>query len=265
MKKETEQKLARSLTAETTELLPFLPYLYQDFWELGSSPADIIALLQKHVSLTEGFRVLDLACGKGAVSIQLAKAFGVRARGFDLMPGFVEDAAQKAKEWGVDALCNFHHADVNDAARTERGYDCVIFGAAGNVLGDPQETLQKLSRTVKPRGYLVMDDAYLRDSALPEDVQYDYDYLTRSQWLRLFDDNGLRLVEELPACEVQDFDDDNRAIALRVGELIAKHPEKRAMFEGFAQSQLNECADLNHNLVGVTWLLQRVYSKLPIH
>ena len=35
MTKETEEKLARSLSAETTELLPFLPYLLQDLWALG--------------------------------------------------------------------------------------------------------------------------------------------------------------------------------------------------------------------------------------
>lgn len=37
-----EEKLAKSLTAESTELIPYLPYLLQDLWELGSSPKDII-------------------------------------------------------------------------------------------------------------------------------------------------------------------------------------------------------------------------------
>lgn len=35
--KRNRRKLAASLTAETTDLLPFLPYLLQDFWELGSA------------------------------------------------------------------------------------------------------------------------------------------------------------------------------------------------------------------------------------
>jgi len=32
---DVKEKLAKSLTAETTELIPYLPYLLQDLWELG--------------------------------------------------------------------------------------------------------------------------------------------------------------------------------------------------------------------------------------
>ena len=67
MTNETKEALACSLTAETTELLPFLPYLLQDFWELGSDPEVMIRLIKKYVSLSPQTRVLDLACGKGKV------------------------------------------------------------------------------------------------------------------------------------------------------------------------------------------------------
>lgn len=67
MTRETEEKLAAALSAETTELLPFLPYILQDFWELGSDPAVMAELINKHISLSESTRILDLACGKGAV------------------------------------------------------------------------------------------------------------------------------------------------------------------------------------------------------
>jgi hypothetical protein len=33
-----EEKLAKSLTAESTELIPYLPYLLQDLWELRLIP-----------------------------------------------------------------------------------------------------------------------------------------------------------------------------------------------------------------------------------
>lgn len=36
-----DEKLAKLLTADTTELIPYLPYLLQDLWELGSSRIDI--------------------------------------------------------------------------------------------------------------------------------------------------------------------------------------------------------------------------------
>lgn len=65
-----EEKLVKSLTAEYAELIPYLPYLLQDLWELGTSPKAIIDMIQKHIKVSEKTKVLDLACGKGAASIQ---------------------------------------------------------------------------------------------------------------------------------------------------------------------------------------------------
>jgi len=56
-----EEKLAKSLTAESTELIPYLPYLLQDLWELGSSPKDILDMITKHINVSDETRVLDLA------------------------------------------------------------------------------------------------------------------------------------------------------------------------------------------------------------
>ncbi|WP_313019647.1 hypothetical protein [Acetoanaerobium noterae] len=61
-----EEKLAKSLTAESVELIPYLPYLLQDLWELGSSPKDMVHLISKNIIISEKTKVLDLACGKGA-------------------------------------------------------------------------------------------------------------------------------------------------------------------------------------------------------
>ena len=255
----TEEKLACSLTAETTELIPFLPYLLQDLWELGSNPQDMIRLIKKHLPVSKDTKVLDLACGKGAVSIKIAGSLGVNVYGFDLLPDFIEFAKQKAKELKVDSLCHFTSADVNDVVKNETGYDCVIFGAAGNVLGSPQEALHKLSRTVKQKGFILMDESFLPDDSAGGEIKYkNYEYLTRAQWKRLFLENGLKLAEETPDTEGHDFDFDNRAISARAEELIAKYPDKRTIFEGYIQSQLNECDDLENSLVSVTWMLQKM-------
>jgi len=255
--KQLEEKLACSLTAESTELIPFLPYLLQDLWELGSSPQDMVRMIKAHVPISKDTKILDLACGKGAVTIRIAEALGINVYGFDLIPDFIEYAKQKAIELNVDALCHFASADANEVINTEKDYDCVIFGAAGNILGSPQETLNKLRKTVKPNGFILIDESYLPDDSSNDGIQYkNYDYLTHGQWMRLFEDNSLKLVEEAHCTEEYDFDSDNRSIAARAEELIAKHPDKRSMFEGYVQSQLNECVDLESNVVGVVWMLQ---------
>ncbi|MCG8538694.1 MAG: class I SAM-dependent methyltransferase, partial [Clostridia bacterium] len=99
-----EEKLAKSLTAESTELIPYLPYLLQDLWELGSSPKDIENLISKHIEISERTKVLDLACGKGAVSVSLAKRFTCKFTGIDIIPEFIDFSKKKAKEYGVGNL-----------------------------------------------------------------------------------------------------------------------------------------------------------------
>ena len=258
MQRETEEKLARSLTAETADLVPFLPYLLQDLWELGSNPRDMVKLIKKHMTPSRSTKVLDVACGKGAISVQIAHSLGVCVHGCDLLPDFIEYAREKAEECGVAHLCHFTQGDANEMTKFAAGYDLVIFGAAGDILGSPRETLQKLSGTILPGGYIIIDEAYLPEGTANSDVHYqNYDYLPRGEWLRLFEESGLVLLEELPATEEYDYDSDNKAIAQRAGELSAKHPEKRALFEGYIASQLAECEDLQGNITAVTWMLKK--------
>ena len=259
MNRETEEKLARSLTAETTELLPYLPYLLQDFWELGSAPETMAELIGKYVCLSEDTKILDLACGKGAVSIQIAQKLQARVKGIDIISAFTEFAANKAKELGVNDLCEFVAADINEAVKTERDYDCVVFVSVGNVLGDTAETLQHLKATVKSGGYLLIEDAYLSENSSQEDIKYHYEYLTKEQWMALFKDMDLELVETA-------YDDnpspnkesEMAAISARAKELIEKHPEKRTIFEEYIRSQQNEYDDLDDSLVCVTWMLRKL-------
>ena len=261
MKRETEERLACSLTAETTELVPFLPYLLQDFWELGSEPSVMIALIEKHISLSENTRILDLACGKGAVSVKAAQKLGVKVKGIDLIPEFIEFAAQKAKEFDVENLCEFLVADINKAVKTETGYDCVIFGAVGGVLGTPAETLGKLNATVKQGGYILIDDAYLPDDGSREDVKFNSGvYLTKREWTALFAEAGLELIETAfddGSADNLDSDAGMAAITARANELIEKYPDKRAIFEGYIRSQQNEYDDIDDGIICVTWMLRK--------
>ena len=262
MKRETQEKLACSLTAETTELVPFLPYLLQDFWELGSDPEVMIKLIEKHVSLSEDFKILDLACGKGAASIKIAQKLRVRVKGIDLIPDFIEFATQKARELNVAGLCEFAVEDINDAVKKEMDYDCVILGAVGDVLGVPAQTLNKLKATVKPGGYILIDEGYLSDEGKREDVRYNNTvFLTGRQWDALFEETGLELIETVHVGSSGNLDSDwgMAAITARANELVEVHPDKKEIFDGYVRSQQNEYGDIDNNIVCVTWILRKVH------
>lgn len=254
----TEEKLAKSLTARSTALIEFLPYLLQDLWEIGSSPEVMAELLRRHVPRPGTLRVLDLACGKGAVSVGLARTLGCEVKGIDLLEEFVAYARGKARELGGADRCSFEVGDANAAVEAERGWDVVILGAAGDILGSYEETLEKLAGTVRPGGYLLIDDAFLREANRA--VRYEHDYLTREQWLALIGRQGLALVEAVEEADdaLRELNDANtRAIARRAVELTALHPDKRALFDDYVRSQQDESEDLADAVVGVTLLLQQ--------
>jgi ubiquinone/menaquinone biosynthesis C-methylase UbiE len=249
-----EKKLAKSLTAETTELIPYLPYLLQDLWELGSVPKDIIELISRHIIVSEKTKILDLACGKGAVSVRLAKELGCNVKGIDIIPEFISYAKKKAEEHSVSTLCDFKVGDINQSVKNERDYDIVILGAVGDVLGNSLETILKLKGTIKPEGHIIIDDAYCTDAP-------DEKYLSRDQCLKTFERAKVKLVAEKAI-------DDRELIAInkfnqeciikRTNELKAIHPEKSDMFEWYIKSQQAECDELEGEITGVTWLLQIV-------
>ena len=87
--------------------------------------------------------MLDLACGKGAVSVQAAKGLNCKVKGIDIIPEFIGYAIGKAKEYGVEDLCESRTGDINNAVNVEKNYDIVILGAVGDVPGYLEETIQK--------------------------------------------------------------------------------------------------------------------------
>lgn len=247
-----EEKLAKSLTAESTELISYLPYLLQDLWELGSSPNVIVDLILKHIQVSGETRVLDLACGKGAVSVQVSKALGCKIKGVDIIPEFIDFADKKAQEHGVENLCEFKVGDINEAVKTEKDYDIVILGAVGDVLGNPEETIQMLKNTVKNGGYIFIDDAYGNDDS-------DGRYPTREKWLIFVQNAGVKLLDERlnEEDEIISINDEQQSfIVKRANELKEKHPDKAYLFEGYIRSQQAECDELEDEISGVTMLLQ---------
>ena len=259
--REKKERLACSLSAETTALLPFLPYLLQDFWELGSDPGVMADMISKYVNISNKTRVLDLACGKGAVSVKVARKLRVKVKGIDLMPEFIEYAAGKAKEFNVDDLCEFFVDDINEAVKTEKDYDCVVFGAAGtDVLGGPAEALHKLKATVKPGGFILIEEGYIPDDGKRENIRYNADsYYPLRHWMALFKEVGLELIETASGHSEGELDSVTglAAITARAAELTKEYPDKKAIFEGYVRNQQSEYADIEDSLVCVTWVLRK--------
>lgn len=247
----SEEKMAQSLTAESVELIPYLPYLLQDLWELGSSPEDMAELISEYKVLTPKSKVLDLACGKGAVSIKLAKDFHCKVKGIDLMTDFIEEARHKAAKYQVSELCTFHTSDITALNLSEEKVDLVVFGAVGDVLGEPPQMLSALKKALKPKAYLLIDDGFA--------VSEKTDYYTKEDWLSFIDEADMTLLAEKPIEKdelIRLCQEQIASITKRADELKQTHPDKSELFDSYVKSQTKECQELEEDILGVTFLLK---------
>lgn len=255
--KNTVECVVRSLDGWDAALHPFLPYLLQDLWEIGSSADHIIRLIKKHrLDQEGGERVLDLGCGKGAIAIPLAREFGFKIRGFDAMPHFVEEARKIARTSGVESQCRFEIEDIRSKIRQWRGFFMVILGSIGPVLGSVEKTLCQVKRCVTQNGYIILDDAYIPD----ESTFYSDTYLKRSRILEQINRTSLRVVDEfiMNPSDVEKSDDMIfKCIQNRAAELSERYPQNRQLFTNYLAAQEEENMILENEVVCATWLLKR--------
>jgi 2-polyprenyl-3-methyl-5-hydroxy-6-metoxy-1,4-benzoquinol methylase len=116
-----------------------------------------VSFIHKNLGLKKGAKIMDLACGHGRVSIELAK-LGYQVTGLDYSKRFLEIAKTEAKKAGVKI--NFIRQDMRKL-NFVRKFDAVIniFTSFGYFKSerDDIKIIQKVSRALKPGGKFFVD------------------------------------------------------------------------------------------------------------
>ena len=267
-----EECLSAAMGVHQEDLLIYLPYIVQDQWELGSDPGIIISMIERHFtgpdhgghSESHGpssppprglqdLRVLDLGCGKGAVSVLLAKRYGCTCLGIDGMPEFIYDARKKAAEHGVTHLCTFETGDLRERVKDLSGFDIVILGGVGPVFGEYRTTLSAVSRCLNGQGIIILDDGYLPDG---EDTPHPQ-YITRNELHREIELAGLSPVDEVIHGKEDVVTRCHREFALRkerCQELMGRSQDQ-SLYWSYLNRQEAEIDLLNRGLIRSTMML----------
>lgn len=252
--KSLEESVILSMDGSNNELFSYLPYILQDLWEMGSDPDVVIKLIQKHFTKYTDLKVLDLGCGKGAVSIKLSKTLGCVCYGIDAIPEFIAFSQQKATEFNVAHLCTFETGDIREKIKELSGFDIIILGAIGPVCGDYYQTLTSLSGCIGKKGVFIIDDGYIENHSnfVHPMIQ------NRKSILQQINKAGMYLVDEnLPLQEnIKDSNDvifEN--IKQRCLELINKYPAKKGLFMNYIQKQMDENDVLENKIICSTMLI----------
>jgi cyclopropane fatty-acyl-phospholipid synthase-like methyltransferase len=250
------QQIASALDA-TPQLVPFLPELLADLWEMGGSPALVAQWLGGLDLPSSSTRVLDLGCGKGAVSLRLARDLGFQVHGVDLMKPFIDWARSRAAHWGLSERCQFETGDLREVARSARGYDVAVYASVG-ALGPLDECVGTLRRCVRDGGFLVVEEGFLapavgRGTRFVNLAGYEE---TRSR-LTAHGDEILR--ERVLAPEEMGTIDRRyiESISARAEVLATRHPDKAALLLDYVERQKSAAAAWEHDARSAAWLLQK--------
>lgn len=138
---------------------------YRNIWSLEiknmswvEQTAKQVDFIERALCLTGKERILDLACGYGRHSLELARR-GYRVTGVDITPSYIEDARKTAAGEGLDA--EFICSDIRDVAY-QGEYDAVLNLADGAIgyLENDEENLKifrVIARALKPGGKSLID------------------------------------------------------------------------------------------------------------
>jgi SAM-dependent methyltransferase len=129
------------------------PY-YDDFWSEALAPAT--AGLLRLAALRSAERVLDVACGTGALSLAAARAVGARGTvvGTDISEKMIEEALGAAAALGY-SHCRFERCDAEEIAAAGPAFDAVLCGLGLMYVPDAERAIRLMAVRLAPGGRLL--------------------------------------------------------------------------------------------------------------
>ena len=130
--------------------------------------------------LNRGARLLDVGCGPGTISADLARLVAPgEVRGIDLSPDVIEIARSAHEDLGLDNL-SFAVDDVYDLSSPAMSFDVVFAHQVLQHLSDPVAALREMHRVLRPDGVLAVRDADFAAFAWsPKDERLD-------RWMEIY-------------------------------------------------------------------------------
>ena len=140
-----------------------------DFWraavpeEHTRAEADFI---EKHLQPVPGGKLLDIPCGNGRLSFELA-ARGYRLTGVDIAEEFIAEAKAKSVESGLPI--EFHNREMRDLPWSQEFEGAFCFGNSFGYFDDQgnAEFLSAVHRVLKPQARFIIDYGAVAEALLP--------------------------------------------------------------------------------------------------
>ncbi len=164
-----------------------------------TSPAgkEFTLLAGRYAGISPASTVLDIGCGYGAGTSNMASEFRCRISAVDNNDANIRLARSRAEELRISHLIEYHNKDIADFIPHEDGYDMVM--AEGGVLSllGRKKGLDMVRSFTKPRSWFSFSDLVLLtdERNVPKEVLQIYDhnyfnYESEASYRKLISDAG---------------------------------------------------------------------------
>ena len=132
-------------------------------------------------------RVLECACGTGAITVSIAKNCR-ELIATDFAEGMLKRAAKKCRKF---SNVSFSKADITDLKYEDGSFDKVVAGNVIHLLPEPEKALRELERVVRPGGRIIIP-TYINKTKKSSGIAVKFIELLGADFKRQFDSDTYR-------------------------------------------------------------------------
>ena len=114
--------------------------------------------------------VLDVACGRGASALAVARSFHCRVLGVDLGREAMADAFHGTKDGGMDKRVSFLWGDGEYLPLRKESLDVALCECSMSVFPDKGQGASEIARVLRSGGRLGLSDVTVEPGALPQEL-----------------------------------------------------------------------------------------------
>ena len=114
--------------------------------------------------------VLDVACGRGASALAVARSFHCRVVGVDLGAGAVGEASRLARESNMGGRVSFLRGDGEGLPLRGGSFDVVLSECSMSLFADKAAGMAEIARLLRPGGRVGISDVTVEPGCLPQEL-----------------------------------------------------------------------------------------------
>jgi len=181
-------------------MITMLELIWGEGYMAPGGPGNVAKLLRGIE--TQGKRILDIGCGIGGPTFEMAHTFGAEVVGIDLEGPLIERAISAAESKDLGDRCRFQTVEVGPLTFADESFDIVVSSGAITQTKDTAAIVGECFRVLRPGGCLTCYEWAKSGGAYSDDMLYwlkmeglTYALLTLDDYATQLRDSGFTQVE----------------------------------------------------------------------